>query len=50
MGDAYSGEVIKDLRNPFWKNTLESWIQYIKSFKIDSLVKVIYSPFGVILK
>ena len=44
MGDAYSGEVIKDLRNPFWKNILESWIQYIKSFKIDSLVKVIYSP------
>ena len=44
MGDAYSGEVIKDLSNPFWKNILESWIQYIKSFEIDSLVKVIYSP------
>ena len=44
MGDAYSGEVIKDLRNLFWKNILESWIQYIKSFKIDSLVKVIFSP------
>ena len=44
MGDAYSGIVIKDLRNPFWKNVLESWSQYIRSFKIDSLVKVIYSP------
>ena len=44
MGEAYSGIVIKDLRNPFWKNVLESWSQYIRSFKIDSLVKVIYSP------
>ena len=44
MGDAYSGMVTKDLRNPFWKNILESWSQYIRSFKIDSLVKVIYSP------
>ena len=42
MGDAYSGKVIKDLRNPYWKNILESWSQYIRSFKIDNLLKVIY--------
>ena len=44
LGDAYSNTVIKDIRNPFWKNVLESWIQYIRSVKTDSLVKIMYSP------
>ena len=43
LGDAYSNTVIKDIRNPFWKNVSESWIQYIRSVKIDSLVKIMYS-------
>ena len=30
--------------NPFWKHTFESWVQYIHSFKIDTLIKTIYSP------
>ena len=44
LGDAYSNTVIKDIRNPFWKNVLESWIQYIRSDKTDSLVKIMHSP------
>ena len=44
LGDAYSNTVIKDICNPFWKNVLESWIQYIRSVKTDSLVKIMYSP------
>ena len=44
LGDVYSKTVIKDLRNPFWKNVLESWVKYLRSYKIDSLVKVMYSP------
>ena len=44
LGDAYSNTVIKDIRNPFWKNVLESWIQYIRSVKTDNLVKIMYSP------
>ena len=44
LGDSYIKRVISDLRNPFWKHILESWVQYIRSFKIDNLVKVIYSP------
>ena len=44
LGDNYSKTVIKDLRNPFWKNILESWAKYLRSYKIDSLVKVMYSP------
>ena len=44
LGDTYSKTVIKDLRNPFWKNILESWVKYLRSYKIDSLVKVMYSP------
>ena len=44
LGDAYIRTVINDLRNPFWKHILESWIQYIHSFKVDSLVKILYSP------
>ena len=44
LGDSYIRTIINDLRNPFWKHILESWIQYIRSFKIDSLVKIIYSP------
>ena len=43
-GDIYSKTVIKDLRNLFWKNVLESWVKYLRPFKIDSLVKVMYSP------
>ena len=44
LGDIYSKTVIKDLRNPFCKNVLESWVKYLRSNKIDSLVKVMYSP------
>ena len=44
LGDNYSKTVIKNLRNPFWKNILESWAKYLRSYKIDSLVKVMYSP------
>ena len=44
LGDTYSKTVIKDLRNPFWKNIFESWVKYLRSYKIDSLVKVMYSP------
>ena len=44
LGDSYIKTVINDLRNPFWKHILESWVQYICSFKIDNLVKIIYSP------
>ena len=44
LGDAYSNTIIKDIRNPFWKNVLESWIQYIWSVKTDSLVKIMYLP------
>ena len=44
LGDIHSKTVIKDLRNPFWKNVLESWDKYLRSYKIDSLVKVMYSP------
>ena len=44
LGDSYIKAVINDLRNPFWKHILESWVQYIRSFKIDNLVKMIYSP------
>ena len=44
LGDTYRKTVIKDLRNPFWKNILESWVKYLRSYKIDSLVKVMYSP------
>ena len=44
LGDSYIKTVINDLRNPFWKHILESWVQYIRSFKIDNLVKIIYSP------
>ena len=44
LGDSYIRTVINDLRNPFWKHTLESWVQYIHSFKIDTLIKTIYSP------
>ena len=32
--------MIKDLRNPFWNNILESWVKYLRSYKINSL----YSP------
>ena len=44
LGDTYSKTVIKDLRNHFWKGILESWVKYLRSYKIDSLVKVMYSP------
>ena len=44
LGDSYIKTAINDLRNPFWKHILESWVQYIRSFKIDNLVKKIYSP------
>ena len=44
LGDTYSKTVIKDLRNPFRKNILESRAKYLRSYKIDSLVKVMYSP------
>ena len=44
LGDSYIRTVISDLRNPFWKHILESWVQYIHSFKIDTLSKTIYSP------
>lgn len=44
LGDAYVRTVINDLRNPFWKNVLESWTQYQQSFNFDSLAKVMYSP------
>ena len=44
LGDSYIRPVINDLRNPFWKHILESWVKYIHSFKIDTLIKTIYSP------
>ena len=44
LGDSYIRTVINDLRNPFWKHILESWVQYIHSFKIDTFSKTIYSP------
>ena len=44
LGDIIVKTVIKDLRNPFWKNVLESWVKYLRFYKIDSLVKVMYSP------
>ena len=44
LGDSYIRTVINDLRNPFWKHILESWVKYIHSFKIDTLIKTIYSP------
>ena len=34
---------MNDLRNPFWKNVLESWVKYLRSYKTDSLVEVMYS-------
>ena len=42
LGDSYIRTVINNLRNPFWEHILEIWVQ---SFKIDSLIKTIYSPF-----
>ena len=44
LGNSYIRTVINDLRYLFWKHILESWVQYIHSFKIDSLIKTIYSP------
>ena len=37
----YSGTVIEGLQRPFW--ILESWIKYIRSYKIESLLKVMCS-------
>ena len=42
LGDTYSKTIIKDLQNP--KNILESWFKYLRSYKINSLAKVMYSP------
>ena len=44
VGDSYARAIINDLHNPFWIDILESWIKYLKSFKVDSLVKILFSP------
>ena len=44
LGDVYSAEMLKHIHNPFWKNILESWKTFLKSFKIGELEEIIFSP------
>lgn len=44
VGDNYVKVLARDLQNPFWKDTLEAWRDYIKSFKVDALHEILQSP------
>lgn len=44
LGDLYCSQISKNVRNPFWKNIVESWKLFLKSLKIINLEEIVYCP------
>lgn len=44
FGDGFVENKAQDLQNPFWKDLLQGWKKFMRSFKIDSLTEMLYSP------
>ena len=36
--------MLKHIRNPFWKNLVESWKLFLKSLEIKELEEIVYCP------
>ena len=35
---------MRDMKNPLWRDTLQAWRDYIKSFTIETIDEILYSP------
>ena len=46
LGDLYCREQLKNIRNPLWKNMVESWMFFLKSKKLKTLKKSLSSLLG----
>ena len=43
-GDNYASIISEEVKNPFWKDLLNSWKIFCKSVKIQALEDILYSP------
>ena len=43
MGDNYFF-ILRDVKYPFWRDTLQAWRDYIKSFTTETIDEILYSP------
>ena len=44
MGDNYAVSKVGEIKNPFWKDLLKTWMHFSKIIKTEKLEDILYSP------